>query len=435
MRRSGGEAFWGRVSRAGRAGQAWLTSRLTHDYFPQWSERVRAVMYSPLGVLGGAAAVAGLCGLFIHEQGFALFSGVASVIAVGVLWPWLALRGVSGTLHFSQDRGVEGEPVEVVVRLSNAWPWPVWGLALRGGFSEDAAAIMARLSSLPGRKTVLVRWTFVPSRRGVYPFGDPIVTTGFPFGLRLCRRRLSASQRLIVWPRTYAVGPVPMWAGDRQVEGKVSRPPVGTTGDVVGLRPYRRGDSPRRIHWRQTARQDRLIVCELQGSARPAILLVLDSDRRVHEADGPDGSGEWLIRIAASLAKGWLEQGAPVGLMFGDQVFPPASGMAQSRRLLDALAQLPVDSDIPLTQVLASPFLRRLSDGVTVVLTTDRVAFPVSRPCPARLQWAILRTSADCAEDLPPGVRGSQKPWLEFPSRESIPGLLKRGWAEARHGS
>ncbi len=119
-----------------------------------------------------------------------------------------------------------------------------------------------------------------------------------------------------------------------RVEGNVSRNKIGTTGDVLGVRPYRRGDSPRRIHWGQSAKHDRLIVCELQSNARPVIQLVLDTDPRIHCGTGTNGSREWAIRIVASLAKGWIESGAQVGLACANVELPPASGVAQSMSFL-----------------------------------------------------------------------------------------------------
>jgi uncharacterized protein (DUF58 family) len=153
------------------------------------------------------------------------------------------------------------------------------------------------------------------------------------------KRELAVDAPLVVWPRTFPVGPIPPVSGDRQVEGNVTRSKVGTNGDVLGLRPYRRGDLPRRIHWGQSARQDRLIVCELEANSRPMIQIVVDADPSVHVGNGPASSREWAIRLAASFAKGWLEDGAQVGLAWGGHDVAPTSGQSQACRILDALAR------------------------------------------------------------------------------------------------
>lgn len=76
----------------------WLRVLATHDFFPGFSARVRQVPYNPLGILLLAAVAALLCGFFLHSQGFILCGGVLSVIVLGVLWPWICVRGLTGSL-------------------------------------------------------------------------------------------------------------------------------------------------------------------------------------------------------------------------------------------------------------------------------------------------------------------------------------------------
>jgi len=263
------------------------------------------------------------------------------------------------------------------------------------------------------------------------------LTTGFPFGLWEYGRRLPVEEPLVVRPRTYPVGPIPSVSGGRQVEGNVSRSKVGTNGDVMGVRPYRRGDSPRRIHWGQSAKHDRLVVCELESNSRPVIQLVLDADPGVHVGVGPDSSREWAIRVVASFAKGWLEDGAQVGLAWGGHDIPPASGGSQLHKILDALAGLPAETPQPLADVLSCPKCRGFREGLQVIVTTDRThAHGGCGACESEDQrWVVLKTSAFADSGDHPECGRCPTPWLSLDSAESIPALLKAGWREARHGS
>jgi uncharacterized protein (DUF58 family) len=206
------------------------------------------------------------------------------------------------------------------------------------------------------------------------------------------------------------------------------------------VRPYRRGDSPRRIHWAQSARHDRLIVCELQSNARPVIQLVLDADPRVHTGDGADSSREWAIRIVASLTKGWLEAGAQVGAAWIGEFVPPASGRQQLHRLLDGLARLPDTPGPSLAETLRNPACRGFRDGVQVIVTTDSSLTGAGRvPAPDdRQRWVVLRAAAFSNSPDPllsPLVALAQCPWLVIDCVASIPALLRGGWAEAKHGT
>ena len=414
-----------------------LLAAATYDVFPEFSATVRRFVYHPLGVLSLAATASLLCGLFLHSQGFVLCGGVLTVIALGVIWPWLSLRGVSGTIGFDRSRASEGDTIEVRLTLRNRLPWAAWGIGVRDGFGGESTEVVAGIASAPRRRTALCRWAFTPLCRGVCPVAVPRLATGFPFGLWENYRTLTVETPMIVWPRTFPVGPIPPVSGDRQVEGNVSRSKVGTNGDVLGVRPYRRGDSPRRIHWRQSARHDRLIVCELQANSRPIIQIVLDADPRVHAGTGPDSSREWTIRIVASFAKGWLEDGAQVGLAWGGHEIPLASGQAQSRKILDALAGLPSECDKPLAEVLACPRCRGFRDGLQVIVTTDRArAHQGCGACEAEDQrWVVLKAGAFGEDATPAGCGECPSPWLLIESAETVPALLRRGWREAQHGS
>jgi len=417
-----------------------LLALATYDFFPALTARVRRVAYNPLGVLLGAASVALVCGVFLHAQGFILAGGIVAVVGLGVAWPRLVLRGLTGTVAFDRPRVSEGEPVGVRLTLRNLLPWAARGLAVRGGFAEGAVPVAA-VASAPGRRVAVCRWPFTPARRGVYPVSVPRVTTGFPFGLWENERRLGVEAPLVVWPKTFPVGPIPPVAGDRQVEGNVSRNKVGTTGDVLGVRPYRRGDSPRRIHWGQSAKHDRLIVCELQSNARPVIQIVLDTDPRVHAGTGATGSREWAVRIVASFAKGWLEAGAQVGVAWAGFELAPASGPAHAHRVLDALAALPDEPAGPLADLLACPVCRKFRDGLQVIVTTDRAhAHTDCGACATETQrWVVLTAGgfADAVSVAPHACAHAPcaDPWLRVESADDVPALLRGGWREARHGS
>ena len=82
------------------------------------------------------------------------------------------------------------------------------------------------------------------------------------------------------------------------------------------------------------------MVREFQAGGMPRVRIVLDCDVDVHVGEGPDRSFEWAVRIAASLATGWLASGAEVGLLAGTQRLPAAGGDCQRARILDALADV-----------------------------------------------------------------------------------------------
>jgi uncharacterized protein (DUF58 family) len=166
---------------------------------------------------------------------------------------------------------------------------------------------------------------------------------------------------------------VPESVGWREFDGpSVSNRP-GTSGDVLGVRLYRRGDPLRRIHWGQSARHDRLILCEAQSQSLPHIQIVLDTDPAVHSGTGSSGSLEWSIRVAASFVERWLSRGALIAAVIDGKSVASGGGKAQLYRLMDALSRIstaPRPCPSPSTPL---PWLRRsFDDGLRLVITTDR---------------------------------------------------------------
>jgi uncharacterized protein (DUF58 family) len=421
-----------------------LQAVMTYDVFPAFSAKARRLLYNPLGILLLAAMASLLCGFFISRQGFILCGGILAVILLGVSWPWLSLWGLRGSISFEKARAIEGERVEACLTLRNRLLCAAYGLAVRAGLLDQGAPpeedeVSVSIASALPQRTVRFRWAFTPARRGVYPLSTPILTTGFPFGLWENRRALTVEAPLLVWPGTYPVGPVPMVSGDRQVEGTVSRNKVGSNGDVLGVRPYRRGDSPRRIHWSQSARHDRLIVCELQANARPLVQLVLDADPAVHVSQGPNSSREWAIRIVGSLANGWLAAGVEVGGVWNGQVIPAASGPKQMNALLDSLAKLPATGATSLNETMNSPACRSFTDGLQIIVTTDTgLNRATDGPISEGDRWVVLRSGGFLGTAEPAVAKATDlpiRPWLLIDSPEHIPSLLRSGWKEAVHGS
>ncbi len=284
-----------------------------------------------------------------------------------MVWPKLSLHGVRGDLSFAVNRTVEGSPARTRLVVTNWLPVGAWGLrlslgragAVNGGPSDDTVVSLAVAS---GWRRTEFAFEFTPESRGVYPVGLAYLGCGFPFGLWEARRRIEVTSQLIVWPKTYPLGPIPeAAASDRSREGLVSMNKAGLSGDFYGVRPYVRGDSLRRIHWGRL-RHGELIICERQASACTHLQIVLALDPGAHEGRWSGGSREWAIRIAASLVDCFLSQGSLVEMVIDERVIPTGMGGSHRTRLLDALARITPDQGVPLGVVLAQ---HRLSEVPT----------------------------------------------------------------------
>lgn len=312
-----------------------VTWILTHDFCP-WLNRWVYWIKRPIASFCIAGVAALLCAIFVKPLVAVAFCVVGSVALLGYLWPWITVRGLQCVVQFACDRVTEGDSATVSIQLTNRWPWRVWGLAIEwGGNAGESLA----LACVNGRSTTEFEWTFVPVCRGEYPLSPPRLVTGFPFGLRRVIRPIRVIGTLVVWPRIIPLETLLDAAETRPSDDIFSDHRIGESGDMTGTRLFRDGDSLRRVHWAQTARQGRMIVCERQAPVQSSIRVVFDSNPEVHRGEGPQGTLEWSIRIAASICAAYQREHAQVECCFGHETLPLAAGSQGLKKFLDSISR------------------------------------------------------------------------------------------------
>ena len=258
----------------------------------------------------------------------------------------------------------------------NRWPWPLWGLTVEQGFSlspvdaidEAPAACLARI---PAWSQTTFRWDFEPERRGRYPHGAPRLACGFPFGIWHGHRPIFVENELVVWPRMASLTSVPPLCGRSLAAAGTANRSAGHEGDLSGVRLFRAGDSLRQVHWAQSAKHDRLVVCERQNTGRRQVKLILDLDSGAQPNGAGDDSLENIIRVGASIARQFHAHYAAIDVCFGRQTARVAPGSAGLSSLLDALATWSPDDD---SAEEFSPGGDRTQQTLFVVVTTDLAA-------------------------------------------------------------
>lgn len=317
---------------------------------------------TPLGVLIVAACVSLLGGVTVGSQGYVLFASCVSVIALGLAWPWIAIRCVDCRLAFPVERTTEGQPTQVALIVRNRLPFPIWGLAVERGLLLDNhdGSVAVALAQVPGWTRSEFRFEFTPPMRGRYPTTPPQVASEFPFGLWRCVKPIPVAGTLIAWPRRQACGAGTETGLSRDAVGELSDRQVGDQGDVVAVRPYRMGDQLRDVHWSLSARTDQLVVKERQGPGVCRARVCVDLDRDHHRGDGPDGSLESCVRLAAGLCQELLQRGLAVVLELGSVRIAMRQGLAGLTEAMDALALAKLqDAPAPARSTVAAACVSR----------------------------------------------------------------------------
>lgn len=229
------------------------------------------------------------------------------------------------------------------------------------------------LDAMPANSKLKSRVEITPLRRGYLHFEGFEMVRNDPFGLCKSRFTIACRQKLVVLPKRYPLPAIRLSGARRHHAGGVSlASSVGNHDEFMALRDYRPGDSMRQIHWKSSARREKLVIKECQDEyyARQALILdtFLDSaNSEVFEA---------AVSIAASFVCSLQTQESLLDLLFvGDRAyrFSAGRGTGSYDHLLEILAAVEVCRDKPFDTV-APAVLERMqwfSGCICVFLAWD----------------------------------------------------------------
>ena len=214
---------------------------------------------------------------------------------------------------------------------------------------------------------------------------------------------------------------------------------LGGCGDILGSRDYRPGDSTRQIHWPQTARRDRLVVCERPANGSPTMRLVL----AVHDPRLPPAEASAVLDaavvIASSVVEAWAQRGVCCDLVSHEgssRVRDPRS----LEQALDTLAclELPAVRGSPAPAAAGQPSsrcgydLELLIAPAGVVEQQRRCSAPDLQPGTARLTIGLASGDADAgARTIRPANAADRL--ILLPATADAPHLLDACLSEIGH--
>jgi uncharacterized protein (DUF58 family) len=332
-----------------------------------------------------------LTGLFTGRTFFFnlayLFSGL---LFVSFVWSWLAVRWLSINRRTRTRRSQVGRNFEESFTIRNTALLPKLWLEVRD------------YSDLPNhRASHVVPWMIGNGRygwkaetrciaRGEFRLGPMRLTSGDPFGFFISPRVVSATSKVIVYPATVALTKFDLPAGTLSGGEAQRRRSHYVTTNAAGVRDYVPGDSFNRIHWRSSARKNRLIVKEFEidplvdiwvfadfsaGSLvdAPGLQRLPNGGAAIPRAPGiPPSTEEYVVVAAASLAQHFISLERAVGFAAytpSREVHQPERGNRQMTQIFEALAVARSASPYTLGQMLTleTPYFTR---GTTLIIVT-----------------------------------------------------------------
>ncbi|NNG20684.1 DUF58 domain-containing protein [Naumannella sp. ID2617S] len=251
----------------------------------------------------------------------------AVVLALAVLFT-LGRQAYAIRLDLAGNRVVVGEPAQGRLVVSNTSSGRTLPTRIDLPVGPETASLP--VPSLAGRATHAVVFALPTQRRARLLVGPARSVRADPFSLFARSVTWTGVEELFVHPRTVRL------AGRRggfvrDLEGHSTDELATSDVSFHALREYVSGDDRRHVHWRSSARAQKLLVRQFTETRRSEVAVGLDLNP-VGWAD--DDEFEAGVSVAGSIALEALVDDNPLVLVAGDDELPAAS----PTRALDSLS-------------------------------------------------------------------------------------------------
>jgi uncharacterized protein (DUF58 family) len=268
------------------------------------------------------------------------------------LWARLSLSGMRCRSVVDRQKVFPGEKLTLKMEVENAKFLPVWfrvkvpvgnGLLL----PSDVTPLIKE-GSLVWYQRTRFEWGLTAQRRGVHQIGPSHIETGDLFAFFSKDKKSETFNSVIVYPRLIPLKSLSLPRRDFfGVPGAQS--PVQDPIYILGTRDYQQGQPAKSIHWKASARHNRLQGKVFEPSEQEKVLLVVEVDQFARAK--AEDEFEHTLEATASLAVRLTEQGYAVGLTTngaivgeGPAMIPVARNRGQLPAILEILARLRMES-------------------------------------------------------------------------------------------
>ena len=318
---------------------------------------------------------------------FTILYLIGALLILSRLW----LRAATARLGVGRSftpRAFAGDALAVELRVRNGGWLPIPWLEVSEALPLELQGVQfqRRVISLGPHEEGRLDYTLNCRRRGLYTLGPLSAVAGDILGIVRRELKWDEPEPLIVYPRVVPLERLGLPTRSPLVALPARSPLFEDPSRVIGVRDYRRGDSPRRLHWPATAKVGRLVVKQYQPAIARDTLICLDLDEEAYAGERRHDAPELAIVTAASLANHVIvREGLAAGLLTAawdplvgarrEFSLPPRPERAQLVTLLEALARVepaPGGED-PFVGLLRRA-RGRLAWGATVVVITGRAS-------------------------------------------------------------
>lgn len=242
---------------------------------------------------------------------------LAAIAVVTRLWT----QRVATRIHADRryvSRAFTGDSVDVDLYIRNESWLPIPWLEITESTPVEllSTPFQSQVVSLGSHEGRHFPYRLQCRKRGYYRLGPLTGRHGDLLDIERREVGWSHTDSMIVYPRVVPLERLGLPTRSALVAVPATTPLYEDASRLMGVRDYRRGDSPRRMHWSASARMQHLVVKQYQPATARETLLALDLDRRGYAVRSRYEFSELAIVVAASLANHMVvRERLPVGFV------------------------------------------------------------------------------------------------------------------------
>jgi uncharacterized protein (DUF58 family) len=307
---------------------------------------------------------------------------LVSIAVINLAWVLIAYFGIRLYLARTTINKIQEDDVlEIKALIRNNSFLPAFNMVLEDYLSCADSKERKKLfliEYLGARSSLNIRYNCLCPLRGKYRIGPFAVYFFDPLGLFFLKRTYYVYSELYVYPWTCPIRNFPtLVKGGLPWFGIETTRVSGDEDEFFGVREYKEGDPLKRIHWISSARKNTLIVKQFQRQSffSATIIFTLEKDKNFGE--GKERIAEYIIKIAASLSKYFLERGISLEIIVhaGEIVHIPFNkGPEHLEDIFRFLATAQAESRVGLGEIFEefSRYIPNDSSIIVIMLDIDQ---------------------------------------------------------------
>lgn len=313
-----------------------------------------------------------------YEGGFVswfLFYAVAALLFYMFIVYKFSLREVKMSRIFNKSKFYSGEDIIVNLLFKNHGSMPHAYLIISDVYPKKLKMDGVKQYEIiyPWFKTKMqVEYVVKNVPRGVYVWEHIDLLTGDPFGLIKVKRLVPVVDKALVYPKFYTIVNWNMResirVGNFHSQNRINE----DTSSVVGVRDYRYGDRYNRIHWKQTAKSNKLMTKEFEKVITNNYMFFLNQSNSNYSRQE---HFEAAIELTASLVKHTIDLQFPSGIVSlgtDKKMIQLLRGQDHLLRIYEVLAMIEPMTEQSFKETVISE-LAYLSIGTTLILVTAKL--------------------------------------------------------------